>query len=138
MNTPQYYLDEVRNLGLEGFHIQVSSKVQAKQVLADLTQKQRQLRFLKSRITQDEKEIRAQYQDRLTNAGATPSNFASLFGKRKLAGSIRADAKREVSRQRDQQLALYAKIKLSIDDFIVQMDGAKLQLRGYLQQPDEA
>jgi hypothetical protein len=137
MNEPQYYIDEIEKLVEFDVEFNVSSKAQAKQALADISQKQKQLRHLKSQIAQDEKEIRAQYQDRQASAGETTSAFASLFGKRKLAGSIRADAKRNVARQRDQQLAPYAKIKLWIDNIIVQVDGMKLQLKSYLQQPDE-
>ena len=80
------------------------------------------------------KQIRAIYKDRIANAGSGMSTAFRVFGKRKLAGSISADAKRAERAERDRTLAPYDNIKHTIDDVIHQLDDAKFRLEQYIEE----
>ena len=64
----------------------------------------------------------------LMSRDAISSAIASLFGKRKLAGQMRADEKRRLNAERDRKLSPYEDLKLTIDNLLVQMDAAKIRL----------
>ena len=105
--------------------ISPSSLAEAKTVLAQLRNTQKQLRQIKRCINQDMKAIRAEYRQRTSTAAATSSAIVSLLGERKLAGQMRADEKRRLNAERDRKLAPYDNLKLAIDDLLVKTDGAK-------------
>jgi rubrerythrin len=105
--------------------ISPSSLAEAKTVLAQLRNTQKQLRQIKRNINLDMKAIRAEYRQKSPDAAAFSSAFLTGLGKRKAAGKRRADAKRRLQAERDRKLAPYDSIKLAIDDLLVKMDGAK-------------
>ena len=55
----------------------------------------------------------------------------SAFGKRRLAGQLRASEKRRLKAQRDQILSPYESVKFRIDDLLVQIDSAKAQIQAF-------
>lgn len=127
-SAPEYE----RAVKAHNLNLSISTVADAKATLKDLTQSQKALRQLKKEITLDIKTIRVGYADRMVGAGATASGVFTLFGQRKTAGSIRADAKRRLKAEQDRQIAPYEQVKLMIDDMINQMDRAKIQLQNYI------
>lgn len=110
----------------------ISTVADAKAMLKELSASQKGLRQLKKEITLDIKTIRAGYADKMAGAGSAASGVFTLFGQRKTAGSIRADAKRRLKSEQDRQIAPYEQVKLMIDNMINQMDRAKIQLQNYI------
>ena len=128
MTTPKEYRRQLSELGLDHMEIFVSSLAEAKAALAKVRSLQKQLRQIKRNINLDMKAIRAEYRRRASTAAAGSSAIASLFGKRKLAGQMRADEKRRLNAERDRKLSPYEDLKLTIDNLLVQMDAAKIRL----------
>jgi rRNA maturation endonuclease Nob1 len=127
------YRQEIAELGFDRMTIEVSSVTEAKQALAKVRAAQKELRQIKRNINMDMKIIRADYSERMATAGAGTSTLMGLFGQRRAAGQLRADAKRRLRAERDATLAPYDEVKLMIDDLLVQMDSAKLQLTGFIE-----
>jgi hypothetical protein len=133
--TPDDYRRRLADMGLlgkGGLEIKATTAAEAKQVLPQLRQLQADLRALKKEINLDIKQIRMNYQQQMPNAGAGASAVFSIFGKRKVAGSIRADSKRQLAAQRDQEIGGYERVKATIDDLLLQIDRAKLTIQQYI------
>jgi len=109
--SAKQYGQQIKNLGLELMEIKVSS-----------------LSEMKRNVNLEMKTIRSAYRERMSTAASTSAGIVTLFGKRKLAGQLRADEKRRLSRERDKALRPYENVKLTIDDLLVQMDSAKTKL----------
>jgi len=89
---------------------------------------------MKRNVNLEMKTIRSAYRERMSTAASTSAGIVTLFGKRKLAGQLRADEKRRLSRERDKALRPYENVKLTIDDLLVQMDSAKTKLEVFIEE----
>ena len=134
MASVDQYRRELKGLGLEKYTIKASNAAEAKAALADVRQKQKALRQMKARINLDMKAIRAEYDQKKQSAGSGGSVLIGMFGKRRAAGQYRAAAKRQVTAERDRRLQPYETLKMSIDDLLLQMDQAKIQIQQYIDQ----
>lgn len=134
MVSAQDYLQRVLDLGIEHLDIQADSEAEAREWLRKVRQLERELRQIKREINVDVKAIRTDYKVRIANAAATPSDIMSLFGKRKLAGQMRAAEKRRLSQERDNFISGYDHVKLIIDDVLAQLGGAKDEIQQYIQE----
>jgi hypothetical protein len=134
MASPEEYRRQIKELGLDRMEIRASSLAEAKAALTKVRGLQKQLRQIKRNINLDMKAIRAEYRQKSSSAGAGSSAVLTVLGKRKLAGQARADAKRRLSTERDRKLAPYANLKLMIDDLLTQMDNAKVQIEGFIEE----
>ncbi len=134
MASPDEYLRQIKELGLERMEITVSSIVEAKDTLKRIRGIQAELRQIKRKTNLDMKTIRAEYRQKMSTAALTSSAIVGLLGKRKLAGQMRADEKRRLRMQRDRTLQPYESIKLTIDDLLIQMDSAKAQLQAFIEE----
>lgn len=103
----------------------------ARLVLKDLRLKQKELRQIKKEINYDTKAIRQSYQEKIAAVGSGAGLSGFLIGKQR-AASMKADQKRKLSKQRDQAIAPYNDLKLTIDRALHQMDGAKLEIEQYI------
>jgi alkyl hydroperoxide reductase subunit AhpC len=93
--------------------------------LAQIRQIQKELRFLKREISLDVKAIRADYRLNVSNVQA--GLLSSLAG-RKFAGHDRA-LKKESLRQKEREVIFpYESLSRQIDQLIIQLDGAKMQM----------
>jgi hypothetical protein len=90
----------------------------AKRVHADAL---RELRTLKQRLTQTEKELHASFQGASAEASAKNHFGMQMLGGRKMAGRVRADSKRAITTNRARTLAPYREVKLRLDDVIRQL-----------------
>lgn len=134
MTAPKEYRRQISELGLDHMEILVSSLAESKAALTKVRSLQKQLRQIKRNINLDMKAIRAEYRQRVSTAAAGSSAILSLFGKRKLAGQMRAGEKRRLNAERDRKLAPYEDLKLTIDDLLVQMDAAKVRLGNLIEE----
>lgn len=135
--TPKEYRERLEDLGLlgkNGVQLQASSVPEAKQALISIKQLQVELRGMKRELGLDMKVIRAHYQEQMPAAGSGVASMFSLFGKRKVAGSIRAGAKRDVAAQRNRALHEYEVLKQTIDDLLLQLEKAKLNFQRYVEE----
>jgi len=135
MSSPNEYQRKLAALGLAGgggLQFQASSVAEAKQLLPTIRQLQAELRAIKKEINLDIKTIRLQYQQQRSGAGSGAAAIFTLFGKRKVAGSIRADAKRQLSAQQDKEIASYEQVKATIDNLLIQLDRAKIAVQQYI------
>ena len=134
MASPNQYLQQIKELGLEHMEIKASSIGEAKDTLRRIRNVQKQLRQIKRTINLDMKNIRSDYSQKTSTAASTSSAIVGLLGKRKLAGQMRADEKRRLRMERDRTLQPYESIKLTIDDLLIQMDSAKDQLQAFIEE----
>lgn len=135
MMDPEGYRRQINALGLgELSKIKISNQTDAKEVLRRIRDFQKRLRQIKREINLEMKTIRSEYREKTATAGEGLSAVVGLFGKKKLAGSVRASSKRGVTKERDQILAPYEKLKLDIDNILTKLDSAKLKLENYIQK----
>jgi len=134
MASPKEYRRQIKDLGLERMEITASSIAEARDALRRIRSLQKELRRIKRSINLDVRAIRTNYSQRMSTAASTSSAVATLFGKRKLAGQLRADEKRRLRMERDRALRPYESIKLAIDDLLVQMDSAKARLQAFIEE----
>jgi hypothetical protein len=134
MTSAEQYRHQISALGLDEMRLQASSLAEAQAALDNVRSLRKQLLQIKRNINLDMKTIRAEYQQRSSSAAAGSSAVMSLLGKRKLAGSLRADEKRRLSVERDRKLAPYDNVKLTIDDLLTQMEGGKTQLGEFIEE----
>lgn len=127
-------LEELGLLRKGGVELSASSVPEAKQALLHIKQLQLELRNIKRELSLEMKVIRQQYQQQMPSAGSGASSVLTLFGKRKAAGSIRADAKRHVAADRDRALSDYEAVKQTVDGLLVQMESAKLSFQQFIEQ----
>ncbi|MEW8051467.1 MAG: zinc-ribbon domain-containing protein [Candidatus Thiodiazotropha sp.] len=138
MTTIAEFKQQINNLNIEeSINGEISSIQDAKQTKKTCIDCQRELRQIKKSIGLEIKTIRSEYRDKIANAGSVVGGAFSLFGKRGLGGSIRADAKRGMTRERDDVIAPYEELKLLIDNFIHSIDDVKNQLSKYIQEAKE-
>lgn len=130
--SPQEYEHQLERLGLKEIKIQASNIPEAKEALQQVREAQRQLRQIKQAVNLDMKDIRANYRNERGGAASTSSALVTAFGKRKLAGQMRADAKRQLSREEEQVLKPYEQLKLIIDNQLIQLDTAKGKLDAFI------
>ena len=94
---------------------------------------QKGVRQIKKEINLEIKSIRAAYRQKSSTAGEGSALVFSLLGKKGVGRSLRADAKRNVARERDGVIAQYENLKLDIDNMLIKMDRLKIQLEEYIQ-----
>jgi hypothetical protein len=116
MASADEYRQQLKAQDLDRMEISDSTLDEAQKTLADVRNSQKQLRHIKSLINLDMKTIRADYRQKMSTAASTSSTVVSLFGKRKLAGSLRAEEKRRLAGQRDRVLEPHQAVKLMIDE----------------------
>jgi hypothetical protein len=133
VTTPEGYRQRISALGLDEVRIGVNTVAEAKAALTTVRDMQKELRQIKREINVDMKTLRAHYAEKVSVAGEGSSALVGLFGKRGAASRMRADAKRRVRAERDQELAPYNNVKLYIDDLLTKMDGAKAELTRFMQ-----
>jgi len=136
--TISEYTNHIDNLDIEGnLNKTISSIEEAKEIQKLCIDYQKNLRQIKKSIGLDIKTIRLEYKDKIANAGSTLGGVLSLFGKRRIGGSIRADAKRGMTKERDSVISPYEELKLVIDNYIYSIDDIKNQLKEYIVEEKE-
>ena len=134
------YMERVAGvLGGDGslhLELSISSVDEAKLAHKRMVQQQKQLRQIKKEINQDMKNIRAAYKEASDNVqpSASSSIFGGLFGKKGYAKGNVAQQRRDLRQRRDGTLEPYNQAKLTIDDLLIQMDGAKLSIKNYIDE----
>ena len=126
MKTVSEYVAQIDDINIEkNLNKTIESINEAKEIKKLCLDYQRNLRQLKKSIGLDIKTIRLEYKDKIANAGSTLGGVFSLFGKRRIGGSIRADAKRGMIKERDSVIFPYEDLKLVIDNYIYSIDNIK-------------
>jgi len=139
VTEPEVYMDRVGDVlgdefvnGKLNISLDISSVDEANLQKEKIGQQQKQLRQIKEEINQDMEYIHVGYKEASVNVNATdPSFFAGLFGRRD----------KDISQQRQalihgQEIELepFNDVKLTIDDLLKQLDGAKLELTNYINE----
>jgi F0F1-type ATP synthase membrane subunit b/b' len=132
MASAEEYRQQVSDLGLDHMEIGASSLAEGKAALADVRRLQKELRQIKRNVNLEMKTVRTQYKARIAAAGT--SGWTGLLAMGRGGSRYRASEKRRVRAERDSKLAPYDEVKLTIDDLLVQMDGAKLQLQEFIEE----
>lgn len=137
MRTANEYFQRFQDLGVDGMDLSVSTLDEAKRALQTCRSTQRELRQMKRDINADLKLVRQHHKEITASAGSGMATALRLFGKRKLAGSISADAKRAARSDRDAATLPYERLKRIIDDVINQLDRAKLNIENWIEEARE-
>jgi len=129
MPQAESYISRVEELA--EVEVSVTTVEEAERVLKDLQHRKKRLRHIKKKVNHDMKRIRSEYKRKRANTGA---GFA--IG-RKAVKRSRARRKRRVTRERDRKLAPYEELKHTIEDTILKMDEAKLQIEDWIREAEE-
>lgn len=105
------------------------TKKEGRLIIKELNQGKRELNQIKREANQTMKEIRTVYKERIANAGSSGGALLGLFGKRGAGRSYAANAKRSERDRRDRELEPYNTVKLAIDDLVVQIERAKINVQ---------
>jgi hypothetical protein len=128
MPTLEEHTSALRELGIESLTFTWNNSSEAKQELQRVRMIQKALRHQKKLIDIDVRELRAAARDKESLAGSGTSTILSLFGKRGAARSVRASARRSVRASAERALGPYQRLKTAIDDALIQLDRAKLEI----------
>lgn len=131
MATPTQYRKRITELGLDRLEFHVSTLDEAKSWLAKVRTLETQLRQIKREINMEISVIRDNYKTKAASA-ASSGALLEVFGKRKAAGQLRASRKRDLTSQRDREIAPYQQVKLTIDDLLTQTGSAKTQIQTWM------
>ena len=129
MPEAENYISRVEELA--EVEVSVTTVEEAERVLEDLQRRKKRLRHIKKEVNHDMKRIRSEYKRKRANTGA---GFA--IG-RKAVKRSRAKRKRRVTRKRDRKLAPYEELKHTIEDTILKMDEAKLQIEDWIREAEK-
>jgi hypothetical protein len=117
-----------------GLRFSGSTLAEAEAALARCRELQGELRRMKISVNLDIKSVRASCQHRMSSPAPVDPTVFSLFGKWKLAGSLRAAARRALRLDLDRSIAPYEQVKMMIDDHLLQLDGARRQITQFIQE----
>ncbi|MFN2289860.1 MAG: hypothetical protein ACK2UC_01595 [Anaerolineae bacterium] len=136
MATAQEYHDKLEKLTNEigSTSYDIGTVQEAKAALADVRIRQKELRQVKRDINFDLKQIRTEYKAKAETAGSGGSLLFSVLGSRGSARSHRASARRGVRAERDRMLKPYEQAKSVIDELILALDKAKLQIQNFIDE----
>jgi hypothetical protein len=136
MATAQEYHDKLEKLTNEigSTSYDIGTVQEAKAALADVRIRQKELRQVKRDINFDLKQIRTEYKAKAETAGSGASLLFSVLGSRGSARSHRASARRGVRAERDRMLKPYEQAKSVIDELILALDKAKLQIQNFIDE----
>ena len=129
MRSAQDYQRQLHNYDL---NVSIGSVSEAKAMIKQLSQAQKELRLVKKEIAQDVKMIRSEYSQRMAGAAVVSSGVLTLFGQRKAAGSVRAGEKRRLKSEQDARIQPYQNVSLAIDRMINDMDKSKISLERFV------
>ncbi len=107
------------------FSLSAETPAEAKRVVARIRQQQKELRLLKTDLAADIREIRARYD---AEAAAVQPSALSIFGGKEAFRRSAANKKRQIKAQRDKSTAGMEAMKRIVDDLLIQLDRAKLEL----------
>jgi hypothetical protein len=109
---------------------------EARLMLKQLRQQQKEIRFIKKQISADVKTIRGRYQQAIANVGSGPGLSGFIFGKKNATG-LKASQKRDLRNKQSRELEPYEQAKQVIDNLLVQLDSAKLTIEKYLMEQSD-
>lgn len=134
MASPEEYRRQIMELGsqIQAAQLHAMSAPEMNQAVSEILLIERRLQQVKRNINLDMKAIRGEYRQRMSQPAAVSSSVATLFGKRKLAGQLRADERRRLRIERDRKLAPYEELRLKIDYILTDLDEAKAAARRVL------
>jgi len=90
--------------------------------------RQSELRQIKRCIDMDIKAIRAEFSIAASRESANSHTWTTILAGRGAAGKLRADQKRRLSIKRDQLIAPYESLKLTIDQLLTDLESVRMGL----------
>jgi len=128
MTTAEDYQRQLSILGIDKMTLHASTVQEAKACIDKLQLLKKQLQQVKRNINFDIQSIRTSYQQKQPSATSFSSAIiGGLFGSRS-AGSARASVRRTLKAELDGILEPYNRLKLKIDNVLVQIEGGKIKL----------
>ena len=112
------------------FSIHWDSIAEAKILLIEVRNKQKQLRLIKKDIGFEIKKISYQYEDEASSV--SPGFGASLFLGKGTAKSLAASKKRQIRDQKRNNVQPYEAVKRLIDEIILKYDIAKFEITQWI------
>ena len=131
MSAAKEYVGRVSGLllQLEQLESIENTKPALRKALNEITLIEAELRQIKKQIALDMKSIRQNYAERSANAGSGGSAVFTIFGKRGSAGTWRANAKRQLAKEKENELKPYDHLKIQIDGIMIQIAKAKADIK---------
>ena len=102
-------------------------------MLGTIRQTQKELRQVKREINNDLKTCRASYREKSANVSVGGWTLLMSRGRER---QVLADKKRQLNSELDDILKPYDTLKIIIDRFIIQCDGAKIQIQDWLENQE--
>ncbi len=130
MPSLEAYSQQISDMGLDRLEISASNPQEARQAIQTIDHLQQDLRQMRHSINSDMVGIRAMYRERMAQR-PTSLDRARLLGRMSAEQFVREERLR-LRQERDQRLAGYHSLSLTIRDMIVQMDTARRRLEAYI------
>jgi ribosome recycling factor len=126
MVSPRRYREQLENLEIDGFEIDVSSIRNAMEVLNSLDEYEKILRQIRYNVRGDVRNIRMDYLNKLQEM--ENSNKKGLFGREKSKEKILKE-KKALKKDRDLEIAAYDIVETMIDNYLGQIEDARNYIR---------
>ena len=125
--------EEIRQ-SAEKLSLTLDTPESVKQQIKQITLAQKQLRAVKKKLSATIRSINQQAAQ--SSADSLGSIVFDIVGKRKVAGSLRADKRRAVQRSKQKDREPYLDLKAVIDELILEGDRLKILADEYLLDPE--
>lgn len=113
--------------------VAAETPAELKRLLPRIRQQQKELRQLKTEVATDIRNLRAQYD---AKAAAIQPSGLSIFGGKGFFKQQAAADKRKIKANRDRATAEMESMKTTIDDLLIQLDRAKLDIADEIAQQE--
>ncbi|MDP1553140.1 MAG: hypothetical protein Q8M06_09020 [Methanobacteriaceae archaeon] len=119
------YKQQISELGVEGFHLEPKSLMEATSLLTKLKEYQKVLKQIKFNIRIDARKIRKEYINNIEKVNESLKNNKKTDKKARMAIKL-------LKIEKDEKIAPYDVLDNLIDNYIIQIEDSKIFLREYI------
>ena len=132
MISPKKYRQQLLDLELDGFEIDVSTIDNAMDTLTKLNELEKILSKMRYNLRADIRLIRLDYMGRLQEVDKTANEKQGLFRRKKSVSKL-VQEKKALTKERNLTIATYAVVENTIDDYLDQIEQPKFYIKGSIQ-----
>lgn len=134
MASSKDYIEQVKNIGIDGFKISAKTIDEAAESIAICNNLEGKLSHIKNAIAIEIDLIKEKYDQRITDYKLAKTQKKSLFsfGQGQNAGSDEEESEERLIKERDIFIKSYTLVVDYIDNFLTQIDNGKKQLSNYI------
>ncbi len=132
MISPKKYRQQLLDLEIDGFEIDVSTIDNAMDTLNKLNELEKILSKMRYNLRADIRLIRLDYMGRLQELDQTANEKQGLFRRKKSVSKL-VQEKKALTKERNLTIATYSVVENTIDDYLDQIEQSKYYIKGSIQ-----